>query len=456
VAVGTELAQMNADAEVGLVASDPEAFVVLIPERAAGVDREAFARRLLDETISGLTATRFADDFEATVGGRPLTFAMLDVTWPFPSEMMHAVHFEGDTCVQVLGWYYPTEREAAREALREAFEMVRFLTPSERAALKKDLRATPEPTQRVGPGWCLRDGSYQDFEYGFGWEAPARDLWRIRPGQEARAANEDAQLYLEEPAHGLFGVVIAEPLPGKGGAAFHQLILDNMGGTVFGKREKLRVPGGAGFTSRLDLAFDELELRYHVTTYTVGDRAVQFVLWGLPANVDGAGDAIEAAVGGLTVHRKGLPEVTQDHDRYVDHRSGWSLQLPSDKWSCRSMGDYRMAALGSQVTCSNGEAEVMVVSVQAAQVGQDEAWMEQYAEQLFSRLLAGTAEGTMAEADGTLAGHPSHRLSWTGGPLNLSFEHLVHRQTLYGILLSGSGGRADALRALRDGFELLP
>ncbi len=456
VAVGTELTQMNADAEVGLVASDPEAFIVLIPEQAAGVDREPFAAMLLQQTLDGLTGTRLAEDRVMTVDGRELTFAVIDVTWPFPSEMMHAVHFEGDTCIQVLGWFYPTEREAALPELQRGFEMIRLLTVTERAALKKDLRSSPEPAQEIGLGWSLRDGTYRDFLYGFGWRAPGADLWRVRAGQDARAANPDAQLYIEEPSYGLFGVVIGEEALGRNGAAFHQEVLDHMGGTARARPRKVRVSGGKGLTTRMDLTYDELALGYRITTFVVDGRGLQLVLWGLPANVDAATDAIEAAIDGVTLYPDGLEPVQVERDRYTDLRCGWSLALPDRTWSCTEVGDQRMAALGTQVTCTDGEAEAMVLAVQAAHVGQDEEWMQGYAEQLFAQLAATTASGQVQHEEGTLGGQPSRLLHMGGAADGLTFEHTVHRQTLYGLLLMGAPAHAADLRALRDGFELLP
>ena len=92
----------------------------------------------------------------------------------------------------------------------------------EQKAADLALKAIPDTQNYVGPDFSLRRGIYRNFSMNFLWHKP-EGYWRIKVGQEARLVNEDATLFIEEPASGLYGLVIGEKIKDISLSRYHDL-----------------------------------------------------------------------------------------------------------------------------------------------------------------------------------------------------------------------------------------
>lgn len=115
--VGSELQQVNADAEVGLAHSAPEVFFMVIPERIAGVDPKAFVESILEPGNDEFAVVPKGDPYTVEIAGREVRMHRT-VNEGSPSFEFHkGVFLVGDICYQVTAWHMASLEHVAVKAL---------------------------------------------------------------------------------------------------------------------------------------------------------------------------------------------------------------------------------------------------------------------------------------------------------------------------------------------------
>jgi hypothetical protein len=451
VAVGAELRQMNGDAEIGLVHVNPEAYVTVIAERAAGVDRAAFATMLL-ETGDGLR--RRAQAFDASVAGRPVTLHRFTLESP-PIEMWRGVFFEGDTCYQVVAWYMGGLREKALEALPAAFASIRVMSEAEADALAAALEAGRDPQNRVGSDFALRRGVYRDFARGFAWRKP-EGFWRVLAGDEARAENPDALLVLEAPALGVFGTLVGEPVFAVNGPEYHEACRALMAPDpeALPAPREVTVGGRPALVSVFDGAPGEAAIRYQLATIVEDDVALQMVFWGLTGNMESSAAQLDRALEGF-VFPPHLSAVEANADTYTDVRLGYALDLPDGRWRRRDMTPEAMLPVSSFTHWTAGDDNIVVVAMCALKEGQDARWFQSFTRDLVRERLGTAISGAPARSTARLGGAPAERLTWKDKTGSLDLFVCVSDLTAYAVVVASGGKAPLAAETVASGFKLL-
>jgi len=391
-AVGAELGGMNADAEVGMICEGPEIYLVVISELAVGVDHAIFAEAAV---------TALGDrDFKESGPPRPMKIAGREVqvrrfsTVSFGGEQAFDIYkcafFEGDFCIQVAAWCHTAYRDQAEKRLPEALGTIRILSEEEAGTVQEELLAGPDPENRVGAGYCLRRGIYRDFENGFTWRKP-RGFWRVTVGDEARAENEDATIIFEEPSLGVQGTVIVEDVGDLDGPAYHRLVLQGMfgeeqAGKTAEKAKQVKVGEVPAFTSMGALHFPGFNMLYRVTTMVVNRRGIQFLIYGVPANMAAVTRQVDEAVAGLDVKLDMTP-VVKHGDTVLDLRLGYAFRGPGRGFRYSDLTPAEIQPMASIHHWQKGSTEVVTLGLCALQEGQDGAWFEDFVSRLIMRQL---------------------------------------------------------------------
>ena len=446
VAIGTELLLMNPAAEVGLVHTSPEVYVALVPELVTGLDHAAFDADLRSTFAIQMAGSVASDELEMVIGGIPMTLSIHPSPGAYqPMDFGYGVFWVDDVNVQVIASWVSGLGETALLSLPEAFSLISLLPETERTALRDELLDQPDSQNTVGADFTLRDGLYQDYLYGFTWTKP-RGFWRVTVGQDARAVNPDARLFLEEPVLGLAAVVIAEPFLGLTAEMYHSLIVSAIvpGGSP--DEPIIRNVAGSDFrASWLDVDLSGLELRYLVASAVSNELSLQFLVWGLPGNAAVNETTMWEALDGFAVVGPSLTPTTTTPTGFVDRRLGFEVGVPAG-WRAQDLTPLELQPMATLLMVSpNDSAGFLVLSMCATSEGQDAAIFEQLVEGELLRHFTEEMNVSMGiPVESTLDGYPS-RL--TTGSTETGFGqvalHIVQRgNTFYALLIFDEFGMA--------------
>lgn len=433
-AIGTELAQMNSSAEVGLVANREGVYLILIFERASGVNPKAFADKIARDTMKNVGVSSPLGTWKGSLAGQPLEFTRFRTQAEPAMEYWHAVRFEGDLCMQVLAWSMAGHAERLQQLVPEALGYLRFMSAEEAAALQAELEAGPDTQNQVGASFALRRGAYVDFENRLTWKKP-RGNWRIMVGEDARRVNAVACLYFEEPSLGLFGLVVGEPSLGSPPAVYHAVVVE----TLFGKAKPRSTPIQLGTVSGTlaDGVIDreDLKLRYRVATAVSGERAYQIHVWGMPDNVAAAEDAVKAVFAGFALDPPGLAPKERVGQVLRERRFGFSFAPPSPEWSYSDKTPAGIGSIGALYSWEHHGQSVLVLALCALQMGQDEHWFMEFLQKILREKLRETKFGEPKRESSTLGGLPAQHLSWKfiGG---VDAYFVTRDRTFYALIIS--------------------
>jgi hypothetical protein len=434
-AVGQELRSMNDSACVGLIGGDPEAYVILISEAVRGADPAALTRNLR----AGLTETGTAAGAATSllVGGRAFSMQGYRMAHQVPIRMHHGVRIDGGRAVQVQWWAIESVVERARPRVVEAVKSLRFLDGVEQRVLAAELRTTRDPQEHVGPGHALRAGVYRDFEHGFTWTKPA-GFWTLTAGDEARARNEDATLFMEDAATGLQGMVIAETIEGVEAQSLHNLLVERLKPKdKVPDAEVIELEGGTALSTEVRPGTLEMPFRYVVTSVVRGDRATQLLLWGLEGNVDAARPQLASAIRALAFPEP-LTAVETGAAAYVDHRMGFRLKRPPGKgWVFTKMTPPQLQSVGTLAAFRRLDGLVMAGAFCALAEEQDDRLLRDLAVQAMRK----SAPGDPVETTATVAGLPARRLETTGTSPMVAW--IFGRGRTFYMLLVGAPGKLE-------------
>ncbi len=455
-AVGAELDQMNPNAEVGLVCE--QAYLILLMERASGVDRKRFAKKLRQDMLRNISAKPSGKPARVTIGGREVRLHRMRTATKPVFEYLHGVMFVGDNAVQVLYWSLAGLKEKASGLMPDALASIAFMTHQQASALAGELAGRPDPQNRVGPGYSLRRGTYRSFAHGLTWKKPPAEagsrvgFWRISVGEQARAFNPDSSLVIEDPVAGVFGMLIVEPAGGFDGPGYHDLVTRR----AFAKPPtpetvKLGPVSGLSSTGRKDE--DGLKLTYRLVTAIHSGQAIQFAFWGVPDAMREHGALVAAALAGLDLTAAPKPS-QQTGGRTSDWRFGFSYQPPGTGWQRKELTPPEMREAGTVLDFSRGAEHVLLLSVCALDAGQDREWFLRFIQELIQSRMAELPLGPPGRDKLELAGATWDRLRWRG-----SFKadaYLTMRdRTFYGLLTMTDRPRAAPPEGVATGFAFL-
>ena len=366
--IGDELAAMNEDAEVGLVSTiDPEAYMVITPERAAGVPRAEmdaqYARGLL-ETHGASTVAPLV----ASVAGQRVSLKMYGGKSKDPFDFRHGVLWDGEMACQVLIWYGAPYREKATAHVKRALTGITRMSDTDRAALHATLEEHGNQQRFVGPTFSLRGGTYTDYESGITWSAPA-GIWKITAGQEARQAIEGARLLIEAPTEGVMGMLRHDPGLNMDAPTYHHKVLEALWGPEDAKKalvgtKEVRVEGQPPLrTSRSTRRVGTQIFTYVVATGMNGPTGTRLLVWGYPGNVASSVQWLKDAIQGLQL--KGAPGKAAERrdDRWIDRRLGFEMRSPHPQWRFREETPAALRPAGSLIRWAGPTEYVQALGV---------------------------------------------------------------------------------------------
>jgi hypothetical protein len=449
--VGEELAQTNADAEVGWTRQQPhEVFGQVIVEPAPETKPSAdYLKGLEANFLTSFGATSADVTKTATVAGIEVTFKLARATDPVGLSIYHGVLVANGKIAQLVFWSLSAAEEPLWEAVVQAAETIELLSVTDREVLARELRAVRDPQNTITLSTVLRDGVFKDFAGGWSWKA-GDGFWRLRAGAQARAVDPTSTLYMEEPTLGVYGTMSNLATEGADADAFHRHVISVMGFTPTPVASR-KIAGADARTSLVEIVDPNTKISgtYHTTTITRGDRGVVVMFWGNTSHMKP--DALTAAVDRLTLHEPPLRAVDIDGTRHRDNRMGYAVTLPDGSWVHDDETPEPFKELGSIVVWKKGGKQFGVISLNAMSVDQDADWFTDFVEQIFRDQARSFTSVNPTRSDTMLGGLPARELVWQSGANRLQLFIASRDRTFYAVMLLGKNLGID----VKSTFEFL-
>ncbi len=313
----------------------------------------------------------------------------------------------GDVCVAQRTCHAIVARYAAetgRPALVAALASVSGLGDARREALLKELDGAPAHHCSVGDGYSLRGRVYRSFMHDFTLTAPG-PAWTMSAGGEAKQRVPASSVFMEARRWGLEATVVVDEGVGTDADVYHAAVL-----AALSERGGLRANGtakkvGASFVSEGSAAAG---LSLVVATQIVGDRGMQFVVWGAPGSVGAHGAQIQALLSGLS---SGVEKaIEQPLGAYLDRRIGVSAAMPVG-WRMQPRTPSELQEHGTFVTWQMDGRWVGLLAM-CLPDGARPAWSARFLEQRLRQRLGPYARGELSAMRQPVSGRDASGTSW--------------------------------------------
>lgn len=452
VAVGRDLQSMNGDAEVGLIARNPERYITVIAEPAPRMDEEDFLRMTRDELSADLDSSTATSTEVLMVAGEKRPFIRLRSTNP-PREFLHTAFYRSGLAYQIEAWYAGIDNSAAVSRVAAGLAAIELLDDQEADQLRGALEAEPDRQHEVGEGFSLRRGLYRNFADKWTWRKPA-GFWRIQVGQSARERNPDASLFAHEPAKDLSVMVISEPTE-MDTASYTAAVRDDMAlrldSTPTEPNERALGEVHA-LIFDIDRAMRSGPVRHRVVTAVHQGTGLQILVWGAATRMQTQAKDVDAVIDGFRFVPD-LQAVNQHARTYRDWRMGYSFDPGSNGWHRQDETVASIASIAAHVSWRKGSSAMQVLALSIPDPQRDRAWSFDFLEQRVREALGTRTRGEPTRADVIVAGEPGRRLTWKRLFSRVDVYLARRDQTVYAIL--GVGLDSDAAAALPTRFDFL-
>jgi hypothetical protein len=343
VSVGAELARMNGSAEFGLARSSPQAFVVLLAERAPPeAERPAYADGIVGRTVRTVGGSLTGPPLRHEVGGVSVPLTEYVSAGALPMRYLHGILFHGPEALQLVGWTTAGEGDAGRAAVLEGLDAIELLDDAGRTALRQELEGKADPQSQVGPEFSFRRDVYRDFGRGFSFRRTG--LWRLAAGDRARAHHEGATLWLDQPSLGVMAfVTVSDPSKLDPLEGHHHEVAIRLDKVQAGPLPA-KLGGFLALRSEGLVQSEAVRLRWEVNTLARDHRIFAVNVWGLPADMAAAREAIDQMLGDFEFGGPQLEPPAARDGRYRDERLGFSYAPPPGDWQAKDITPAGVAA----------------------------------------------------------------------------------------------------------------
>jgi hypothetical protein len=375
IVVGSELASMNASAEVGVISSRPDTYLIVLPECIAGAEAGALAQARLRDNAKTMGLVPEEGGFSGTIAGETVPMQR------YRSKTQPIVYYQGtlvrgDVLLVLIGWHIKMAHDdSGGGALADGMGAIRFLAPDARKTLADELAALPDAQNAVGASYSLRHGTYRDFANHLTWKMPPGAL-RLHVGAAARAVQPTALAFVEEVGTGIGALLLRDSSNGMDGASYHAAIT----GGRYEKKGRTPKPrpypvggGAAGMTTVGQATIAGVQMIEQTVSWVDKDRATQVLMWGPRPSATQALARFEQLLQGLTVAP--ITAIAGHDQTYADRRIGYSYKapdLPGGPWVRNDVTAKEIAAIGTTIEWRNARYKISILGLYALDSRLDE------------------------------------------------------------------------------------
>lgn len=448
--VAGELATMNTAAEVGFASTNPDIYVLITPATWVGTeltgarDNQLSDRRDQGHAVEANAAT-------VDVFGEPMPLSSwVDGAFRY-YEGTFAIHGRP---VALIGWWQAALGDRGLEPLAELTGHFEQIDEPSRGVLAEALAALDDPQRAVGIGWAVQAGEYRDFERRLRWSKPEGaqpgEPWQFVTGPAALEWGEGTIVTLTNRRTGAYAALVAVPSDGPMTKDAWAAIVESQwpGVQLDGKSGSSSPADIAGASATIDRGTVEFGDDWTVPASLVRierDDAVLVLDYTSPGEPDDHIAELEAILAGIRFDDE-LREVEDGGGHWIDHRFGVALDPPSS-WTALDQTPEHMRAMARGTMWSkNGTPQLMVMTIEQPDAGQDSAWFDGFMEQLIRDAFGVQMEDVADRSERVIAGVRARRLAWKK-PVAMAVT-LLRRDHTYVLILEMGAKQAEATRVI--------
>lgn len=434
-----EIEQMNAMATAAVTSTSGEFYQIYLTEPVGSMPQDQF----LETVYEGINIEKGVAE---TPPREPVTIAGVDgellryknlVIEGAEYDFTVALFFHGNRFFRIESWTSSAHAEQYEPLLQRSYDMLQWLTDDEVAELQQQLRDA-DVDNAVGPQFSMRNGTFQDFEFGYSVSLPA-GYWQVTTGDAATLQNPDARVFFSETSDGVQFLVIPEHLPNFEHEEYHAALLSNF--TLPAEPDVVQVEHADGtlLRSSFDTILQQTPIRFELITAKHGDRCVQILGSCLGSLATQLADRTEQIISGFQMPANGLQSEEVQGRTYVDHRLGFRLALPAG-WERNEFSMPEIRPIGNMVIYSQDQAAINAMAMCVDAPFQEDVVIDAIATQMGIDFDVNSRQ----ESQSTLAGLPAKQVVMTGrsGRSKVFFKlWIAHRaNSVYMYMVNGEQG----------------
>ena len=451
--LGTELKQMNPDAEIGWAHEEGSVYGLVLAEAIEEASAEAYLQDLDRLTLEELQLAygELTPEPSVTMNlfGTPVEFKVVTTEQLPRFRYYRAAVKRNGFAIRLLAWHFVGENQWT-ESLGSVIEKLKLTEGDELSQLRARLSVRPDPQTMIGPGFSLREGLYQFFPTGLQWKKPA-GMWRVLTPEDAATVNPDGLMIASDVQRGIWGMVIAENIEGLNlnHEQYHALVMNGVYGEdhqLADQVQEARVDGQSFKIAMGDQQFDGMTFRYRVATTLQGRIAYQVLVWGLKTNPAVTIESMDVFWKNLRWADEALPATEEGVDgTYYDYRTGFSFKPPGFRWQLSEQMQPEISGMGNQVIWNRPGQFVMAVAIQPDSTATEPTALSDLANQFlanaYGELLQQEPEITEANLDGVVC----EQRIWRGDRESVAAIVANRSKVTYFIVVFDATGKIDNL-----------
>lgn len=450
VIVSGELAEMNEDAEVGLLRGNPDVYLTVIsepaPKKVAKALKDAAQRTFFENLevkgkpqIVQLTSMGKKRDFYVAQGNLPM-------------EFLYGTIVQNGYLYQIISWYSTGLKTIARPEAKKAVSAVQQVSTKQQKLLANELLTAPDGQHGVGLDFSLRQGAYRNYQHNIVLRKP-HGFWNYRTGDAARRVDENATVYIESPQLGVTGTLYVEEGDWSSAEEYHAALIAEIKQTIgFRPQKTISVPLANNKTGHLtwgDTKTEALTLDYAIISTLYQGCGIEIILSRAHNSTDFVAICKQIAQS-LSTGDAGMA-IQETNGRYINHRLGFSVKSPYGK-PAKSETPKQIKPVGEVVSWKKGISSVAILAIDVLQAGADEDWFLALIEQATrDRIEEGKGTNEPIETQTVVAGVPA-RVSTHSQLFKKTVTTMFSNNgVIYGIIWMGND--LKELQQIRNSFK---
>lgn len=451
--LGTELKQMNPDAEIGWAHEEGSVYGLVLAEAIEEASAEAYLQELDRVTLEELQLA-YGDltpepSVTMTLFGSPVEFKVVTTEQLPRFRYYRAAVTRNGFAIRLLAWHFAGENQWT-ESLDAVIEKLKLTEGDDLSQLRERLSSRPDPQTMIGPGFSLREGLYQFFPLGFQWKKPA-GMWRVLSPEDAATVNADGLMIASDVQRGIWGMVIAENIEGLNldHEQYHDLVMKGVYGEDHQMADQVQEVNVRDQRFKIalgDQQFDGMTFRYRVATTVRGPIAYQVLVWGLKSNNAVQPEAMDVYWKNLKWSDEELPATEEGVDgTYYDYRTGFSFKPPGFRWQLSEQMQPEISGMGNQAIWNRPGQFVMAVAIQPDPTATEPTALSDLANQFLANAYGELLQQEPEIQETNLDGVVCEQRTWRGDRESVAAIVANRNKVTYFVVVFDATGKIDNL-----------
>lgn len=356
-----ELTIINEDATAGVANVNDDFHQIYLVEPKGDMDEDKFLEIIYTGISEQMEGKPIPEPTTVNCGGvtaKQFLFQRVETEGAF-FDFTFTLFFHDGFFYRIQSWWPSDTTGLSTDLQKESLTMFEWISDQEVEQLETEL-ASVDSNNAVGLEFCMRNGLFQDFEYGYSLRLPD-GIWQVSTGDSSTFRSEDSRAIFNEARDGVQITLVPEQLDITH-AKYHNILSQNLGIPDSNAARTVKHPDGDILVSAHNELTNGTPISYRLVTAQRGQRCVQLLmtcLQSLEANLD---RRLPEIIEGFSFPEHSIQKVQGGGQVLIDNRLGYKLAVPN-AWAQKPTASKEFESVGSLVVYANNEAGFGVVAI---------------------------------------------------------------------------------------------